>query len=62
VRLSIRLFGLDLLDVEVSTDSPSPEPEDDTARDLSGGTAYSTPIGFTPSPGDQRWERGTEHQ
>lgn len=45
MRLTIRLLGLDLLDVEMSTDSPSPEP-DDTARDLSGGTTAATPISF----------------
>ena len=45
MRLTIRLLGLDLLDVDLSTDSPSPEP-DDTSRDLSGGTTASTPMGF----------------
>ena len=38
MRLCIRILGLDLLDVEMTTDSPSPEPEDDDIeRDLSGG-------------------------
>lgn len=46
MRLTLRVLGLDLLDFEVSTDSPSPEPDDDTARDLSGGTLASTPVGF----------------
>jgi hypothetical protein len=58
VRLTLRFLGLDLLDIEVTTDSPSPEPD---PRDLSGGTTSSTPMGFTPSYGDQRWEPGVEH-
>lgn len=37
MRLVVRLLGLDLLDVDLSTNSPSPEP-DDYSRDLSGGT------------------------
>jgi hypothetical protein len=59
VRLSIRVLGLDLLDVELSTDDAA---EGDAEADLSGGTTYSTPVGFTPSPGDQRWERGVEYE
>lgn len=43
MRLTIRAFGLDLLDVELSTDATSPAPDDDDeepdySRDLSGGT------------------------
>ena len=53
MRLTVRLFGLDLLDVELSTETPA---EDDVERDLSGGTTASMPMGFTASPGDQRWE------
>ena len=59
MRLTVRVLGLDLLDVEISTDdaeSASPN------ADLSGGTTSSYPIGFTPSPGDQRWEKGVELQ
>ncbi len=41
MRLAVTILGLDLLSVEVSTDSPSPEPDDDLARDLSGGTLTS---------------------
>ena len=60
MRLTIRLLGLGLLDVEISTD---PAGDDyDTDRDLSGGSTTSYPIGFTPSPGDQRWEKGVELQ
>lgn len=35
MRLTIRLLGLDLLDLELTTDQG--EDDDDTARDLSGG-------------------------
>lgn len=38
MRLTIRALGLDLLDIELATDSPTPEPECDLARDLSGGS------------------------
>lgn len=48
MRLTIRLLGLDLLDVELNTDSPAYETdEDDCSRDLSGGTTYASPMGFT---------------
>lgn len=46
MRVTIRLLGLDLLDVELSTDPSSPGPDDDTARDMSGGTLAATPMGF----------------
>ena len=58
-RLVVRVLGLDLLDIDLSTDSPSPEP-DDTARDLSGGTTCTNIVGFTASPGDQRWEKAPD--
>ena len=41
MRLTIRILGLDLLDVELSTDSGD---EDDNARDLSGGSLGSDRI------------------
>lgn len=48
MRLVIRLLGLDLLDVELTTDSPVYETgEDDHSRDLSGGTTYASAMGFT---------------
>ena len=59
MRLTIRLLGLELLSVEASTDED--QCEDDKARDLSGGTIAATPVGFTNSWGDQRWEQGVEH-
>jgi hypothetical protein len=48
MRITLRLLGLEVLDVWLSTD---PEPDDDAARDLSGGTLSSQPVGFTA-----RWE------
>ena len=59
MRLTVRVLGLDLFDVEISTDDAESSSPD---ADLSGGTTYSTPIGFTPSPGDQRWEKGVDLQ
>ena len=41
MRLTIRILGLDLLDVELTTDSSA---EDDNARDLSGGSLGSDRI------------------
>jgi hypothetical protein len=48
MRITLRLLGLEVLDVWLSTDA---EPADDVARDLSGGTLSSQPVGFTA-----RWE------
>lgn len=50
MRITLRLLGLEVLDVWLSTD-PDAEPADDVARDLSGGTLSSQPVGFTA-----RWE------
>ncbi|MGZ7036441.1 MAG: hypothetical protein ACXVIQ_14620, partial [Ilumatobacteraceae bacterium] len=47
MRFTIRFLGHDLLDVDLSTDSPSPEP-DDTSRD-DRGSFTSYPIGFVAS-------------
>lgn len=48
MRLTVRLLGLDLLDLELVTDSPAYEAdEDDHSRDLSGGTTYASAMGFT---------------
>ena len=50
MRLTIRLLGTEVL--HISTEA------DDAGNDGSGDvTTY--PVGFAPSPGDQRW---TEHQ
>ena len=49
MRLVVRFLGLDLLDLELATDSPAYEAgeDDDRSRDLSGGTTFATPMGFT---------------
>lgn len=48
MRLVVRFLGLDLLDIELVTDSaPYEVAEDDHSRDLSGGTTYASPMGFT---------------
>lgn len=48
MRLVIRAFRLDLLDVELTTT----EPDDNDGP----GDYTSTPVGFTHSPPDQRWQ------
>lgn len=56
---TLRLFGVEVLHVELS-DSPSPEPEDDTARDLSGGTLSSYPIDAGPTDWHMGFTNGRE--
>ena len=51
MRLTIRFLGLDLLTIEASTD-------DDQDNGTDRGDCTTQPIGFAPSPGDQRWESG----
>lgn len=53
MRLAITFLGLDLLSIDVTTDT-------DTDNGTDPGDCTTYPIGFTPSPGDQRWERGLE--
>jgi hypothetical protein len=57
VQVSLRLFGLSIIDLTVTTDE---SPEDDKARDLSGGTTVASPIGFSPSPPDPLEREGYE--
>lgn len=58
MRLSLWFLGHELFAIDLSGDDQA---EDNPEADLSGGTTYSTPIGFTPSPGDQRWESGVDY-
>lgn len=54
MRLTLTLLGWELyltLGPETTAETSS----------LDGGTTASTPVGFTPSWPDQRWERGTDH-
>lgn len=55
MRLTVRILGCEVFHISNET-----EP-DDTERDLSGGTLTSTPVGFTASWGDQRWDSGAEY-
>jgi hypothetical protein len=51
VRLAITVLGLDLFAIDITTDAPSPAPD-------GPGDCTTMPLGFTASPGDQRWEAG----
>lgn len=53
MRVTLRLLGLEIIDLNLTTDSDDNEAEEteDRVADHVG-----TLIGFTPSPGDQRWE------
>ena len=53
MRLNITLLGLDLLSVELTTDS-----DGDNGTDPGDCTTY--PIGFTANAGDQAWESGVD--
>lgn len=59
MRLSIRILGLDLLDIELTTETP--EPEYDQARDLSGGTLSSYPIDTGPTDRYMGFTNGREN-
>lgn len=45
MKFTLRLLGLEVIDVEISTDADSSSPEPDPS-DLSGGTLAATPMGF----------------
>jgi hypothetical protein len=50
MTLTLRLFGLEILHVEASTDPP--DEDEDTERDLSGGTLTAERIDAGPT---DRW-------
>lgn len=52
LSLSIRLFGIELLGIDASTDA------EDEDCSLDGGTLSSTPISMLP--GDGRWNPGAD--
>lgn len=56
MRFSLRVFGLELLTVEATTE----DAEETEGGELAGGTTSAYPLGFCASPGDQRWEKGPE--
>ena len=53
VILTVRLLGVEVLHVELTDDSAD-GPGDGP------GDVVSQPVGFVPSPGDQRWETSPE--
>lgn len=57
MRFSVRVFGLELLTIEASTEDAEEATE---GTELAGGTTVAYPLGFTASPGDQRWEAGVD--
>ena len=48
--LTVRLLGVEVLHVELTDERPAELPADGP------GDVVSQPVGFTASPGDQRWE------
>lgn len=54
MRLTLRAFGLTVLELEASTEDEAAEATE--GAELAGGTTASTPIGFCPTPPDQRWQ------
>lgn len=59
MRLTIRAFGLDLLDVELST-ALGCEEGDDCSRDLSGGSLGAYPIDAGPTDWHMGFTNGRE--
>jgi hypothetical protein len=53
MRITLRLLGLTVFDLEVA--------EDVGAEDEEGGSVTATAIGFLPSSGDQRWQLGADY-
>lgn len=53
MNLTVRVLGLELFALEITTDGAPSE-----GAELAGGTTTAYPLGFTASPGDQRWESG----
>ena len=51
MNLTVRVLGLELLSVDISTEQQ---------QDGSPGDCTAQPISFTSSPGDQRWDQCAE--
>lgn len=61
MRLHVRVFGLDLLDVELTTDAPvESDEDDDCSRDLSGGNLGAYPIDAGPTDRYMGFTNGRE--
>lgn len=53
MNLTVRVLGLELFSLDISTEDAAED-----GAELAGGATTSYPLGFTASPGDQRWESG----
>lgn len=63
MRLTVRLLGLDLLDMELTTDAPGCDEDDgDYSRDLSGGTLGSDRIEAGPTDRYMGFTSGLEYE
>ncbi len=51
MKLTVRVLGVTVLTIE-RADDPEPESPGPDRRDCT-----TSPVGFTPQPRDQRWER-----
>lgn len=55
MRITLRVLGLEMLDLSITTD--------DQGQDIDEpGDCLSSPVGFTLDPGDQRWQSGVDFQ
>ena len=52
MRLTVHILGREVLTIDTDRDDQQSQPD--------RGDCTTMPIGFAPSPGDQRWERGLE--
>lgn len=55
MRLTVWILGRELLSIALNDPADTIEPDDP-------GSITSIPIGFTPTPGDQRWEPGIHYE
>lgn len=58
MRLTVWLFGAEVVAVDIGAG----DHDRDHDRDDSPGDCTTTPVGFTPGSGDQRWQPGTDYQ
>jgi hypothetical protein len=59
MRVTIAALGLEL-DITFGPETDDTA-DDDPGAALNGGTLGSTPVGYAPSYGDQRWQPGADH-
>jgi hypothetical protein len=46
MRLTLRILGFEVLDLDIATDSTEAEEYEPDPHDLSGGTTSAMPVGF----------------